>query len=142
MIVRGDLVASAVCIFIGITFSTLPHWLWWPRLGAPIYIADHDDLLYLSFTGQAYFNHPLSLGDPACTAGGRSLFPWIQFIPGIALARVLGLGPLGVDLIWRIWAGLSIALGFYAVIRYFLPRPAWAAVVTIVLLADIGIFTV
>jgi hypothetical protein len=136
---RGDLIAAALCILVGIALSILPHLLWWPRLGAPIWIADLDDLMYLTFASQAYENHPAYLGNPNHVSGVPSMYPWLQFVPGILVAKALGLGPLGINFVWRVWAGFSIALGWFLLLRHYVGRPWVAAGLTIFLLADIGL---
>src|SRR5262249_53039300 len=72
---RAQALPPAVCVAAGLLLATLPHLLWWSRLGEPVYIADFDEMLYLAYSGQAYFNHPTTLGDPTFVAGGRSIFP-------------------------------------------------------------------
>jgi glycosyltransferase involved in cell wall biosynthesis len=138
---RRDGLAVALCVLLGVTLSILPHLLWWPQLGAPIWIADNDDLLYLSYAAQAYDNHPARLTDPILPAGGRAMYPWLQFVPGVLIARAFDLGPMTVSLIWRLWAGVSIALAWYLVIRHHVPGAFWTAVVVAALLADCGLLT-
>src|SRR4051794_34529534 len=76
--------ALAICIGVGVLLSTLPHLLWWPRLGAPVWIADHDELdLYLATAARAYREHPTALSDPVLAAGGATIYPWLQMVPGI-----------------------------------------------------------
>jgi hypothetical protein len=135
---RGDLVALAACAGFGWLLAFLPHLIWWSRLGEPVYFADSDDVEYMSVSAQAYFNHPTWLGDPTIAASDRSMYPASQFVPAVVLTRVLGLTPLGVDQIWRSWAGLSLGIGFYLVVRLLVTRPRNAAAVAAVLLADVG----
>src|SRR5262249_52748018 len=137
----GECLAAGVCTLIGVSLAVLPHLLWWPELGTPVWIADNDDLLYLSYAGQAYDNHPAKLGDPILVTGGTGMYPWLQLGPGVLLGKAFGLGPMAVSLIWRAWAGLSIALAWYLVIRAYVSGPFWAAVVVAGLLADIGLLT-
>ena len=112
---------------LGLLISILPHLLWWPRLGAPIYTADYDEFgMYLPIAAQAYANHPTYLGDPTRTEPTPSMYPGAQFVPAILAARALGLGPMGISLIWRAWAGLSIGLAWFLVVRHFVGRP-WAS---------------
>src|SRR5262249_27467512 len=125
---RADGPAAVVVVLLALGLSLLPTLLWWARIGQLGYLADGDELLYLSYSSQAYFNHPTSLTDPTLPSGGISSLPASQFIPAVLAARGLGLGPLGVDLIWRAWAGLSIGLGFYLLVRQFVARPWIAAV--------------
>ncbi len=136
-----DFWAGTVCVFVGLFMALMPHLLWWGKLGEPVYLADHDDLLYLSISGQAYHNHPWTLGDPTRVTGGVTTYPALQFVPGIVLAHALALGPLAVDIFWRAWTGFSMALGSYLVIRHFLRRPPPAALLTIFFLVDTGIFS-
>jgi glycosyltransferase involved in cell wall biosynthesis len=138
---RRDIAALAVCVFVGVSLSILPHVLWWPWLGAPVWIADNDDLLYLSYAAQAYDNHPARLADPVLARGGAAMYPWLQFVPGLLLARALHVGPMAIDLIWRAWAGVSIALAWYLVIRWYMKSPLWSAVAVVGMLADTGLLT-
>ena len=139
---RSDLAAAAACMALGLFISTLPHLLWWPRLGAPIYAADYDEFgLYLPIAAQAYANHPTYLGDPTRTEPTPSMYPWAQFVPAILGARALGLGPMGVSLIWRAWAGLSIGLAWFLVVRHFVRRPWVSAAIAGVLACDVGVFS-
>jgi hypothetical protein len=135
---RHDLVAAGLCIALGALLATLPHLLWWPRLGEPVWLADNDDLLYLSFAGQSYDNHPWYLADPLRASGGTTIYPWLQLSPAVLLARALGVPPLSINVLWRLWAGVSIAIGWYVVLRQFVARPVIAAGLTAVLLGDVG----
>jgi hypothetical protein len=140
---RGrDLDALAFCCAVGVLLATLPHLLWWPTLGAPVWIADYDDLgVYLTLGGHAYQSHPWTLDDPILVEGGASIYPWLQMVPGVLVARLLGLGPLGVNLVWRAWAGLSIGAGWYLLLRLHVRRPEVAAALAAFLLGDIGLLT-
>ncbi|MBX6312332.1 MAG: hypothetical protein IRY99_05345 [Isosphaeraceae bacterium] len=138
-----ELAAACVCIFVSVLLFLLPHLLWWPRLGAPIWIADHDELgAYLAIGSKAYFNHPTSLSDPVrADDGGLCAYSWLQLVPGIALARALGLGPMGIGLVWRAWSGIFTGLGLYLVSRQYVKRPWIAAALGCLLIADIGLIT-
>ncbi|MBX6314799.1 MAG: hypothetical protein IRY99_18060 [Isosphaeraceae bacterium] len=136
---RRVFAAAATCAVVGVLLSALPDLLWWPRLGIPFWSwADRDDLFYLAAAAQAYDNHPLRLADPAVVAGGHNIYPWLQLGPGVLVAKVLGLGPLGIHIIWAVWAGLSISLGLFLVINHYLQQPWITAGLTILLLADHG----
>ncbi len=134
-----DVLAALFCAFYGLTLILLPHLLWWPKLGEPTYIADHDDLLYLSITSQAYFNHPTYLSDPALVEGGKTHFPDFQFVPAILIAKALNLGPTGIDLVLRIAGGMGLGLGFYFLIRQRVLAPWLAAAFTVFMISDVGI---
>src|SRR5438105_2621594 len=72
---RQDLLAVLLCTVTGGLLSVLPHLLWWHRVGAPVWIADNDELLYLSYAGRAYRSHPFHLEDPVPAGGGSSIYP-------------------------------------------------------------------
>ncbi|HEV3167954.1 MAG TPA: hypothetical protein VGZ22_28390 [Isosphaeraceae bacterium] len=135
---RSDFAAAALCVVVGVVLSILPHLIWWARAGSPVWFADLDDLLYLSVASQAYFNHPLSLSDPTLDTGGATIYSWWQLGPAILVARMLALGPATINLTWRIWAGLSIGLSWYLVMRFYVGRPWVAAALACLMLADIG----
>ena len=60
--------------------SVLPHLVWWPTLGEPVWIADHDELFYLAVGAQSYFNHPTYPSDPVRVAGPLRV-PTVQIHP-------------------------------------------------------------
>lgn len=136
---RTDLIGGAVGVIVGILLSVLPHLLWWKALGGPVWIADHDDLLYAAYSSQAYYNHPFYLADPSQITGGTSGYPWLQFIPAVLLTKGLGGGAININLIWRIWAGASIALGWFLLGRHYLKDSRAATALTVVLLSDTGL---
>jgi hypothetical protein len=131
--------APAACILFGLLISIMPHLLWWPSLGSPVWIADNDELLYLSHAGQAYFNHPLHISDPIFVSDRPTVYPWLQLAPGIAIAKLFAFGPLAISLIWRAWAGVTIALGWYLLAKFYIRRPWLAFALSAVLLADVGL---
>ena len=51
------------------------------------------------------------------------------------------MGPLGIDVCWRIFAGLSLGATWYFLIRQFVARPWVATCLVLVLLADIGLLS-
>ena len=139
---RADIAAAAVCTGFGLLMAVLPHLVWWPKLGAPIYAADYDEFgLYLPIAAQAYDNHPTYLGDPTRATPAPSMYPWSQFVPAILGAKALGLGPMGVSLIWRVWTGLSLGLAWFLVVRHFVGRPWASAAIACAMAADVGVFS-
>ena len=128
------------CLLFGLLMATLPHWIRpQPGQGAG-WIASGDELgCYLSVGAQAYHNHPWRLTDPVLADGGDSIYPALQLVPGIWIAKIFGLGPMGVTLGWRIWAGLMLPTGFYLLLRRFVALPWAAAALTALLLADHGL---
>ncbi len=136
---RADILAVGACVLLGLLISLMPHLVWQLHSGSPVWIADNDELLYLSYGSQSYFNHPGSLSDPALTQHGPGMYPWLLMVPGVLTARLLGISPLGISLIWRTWAGISIAVGWYLLARFYVKKPWVAAALSVVLLADIGV---
>jgi hypothetical protein len=135
---RADCRALAVCALVGLVLALLPHCYWWPRIGQPYWINDSDEVLYLSVAARAYHDHPTYLSDPVRASYAPTLYPWLQYVPAIVTARLLGWGPLGISLVWRIWAGLTIPTAFYLVLRHYLRRPIPACALAVFLTADVG----
>jgi hypothetical protein len=126
---------------VGLAMALLPSLIWWPRLGEPLCIDNHDEMFYLAAGSQAYFNHPTYLSDPALAAGGASLYRQLPLLPGVIIARAFGLGPMGMDLVWRILGGASISLGWYLLARHYIRRPWVALGVAAILLTDLGVMS-
>lgn len=132
---RAEWLALAACLLVGLAVALLPHLLWWRATGSADWIMNEDELVaYLPLGAHSYHNHPWRTGDPTLPSGGRTLFPWIQVIPGVALARGLDLGPAGIALAWRILAGLLVPAGLFWVGRSVAPPWAAAGVASLVML--------
>lgn len=137
---RSDRFAAPMaCVLFGVLISVMPHLVWLLRSGSPVWIADNDEFLYLSYASQAYFNHPASLSDPVLSSHAPTMYPWLQLAPGILPATLLQLGPMAISVIWRAWAGVSIALGWYLLVKFHVKKPWSAAAISAVLLADVGV---
>jgi hypothetical protein len=102
--VRRDLVGSGFCSLVGVFLCALPHGIWLFILDEPVWAADQDELYYLGVAGQAFFDHPLWLGDPTRHVG-PSLYQGLPLLPGVWIARLLRLGPQLISLAWRCWGG-------------------------------------
>lgn len=124
----------------GVLLAVLPHLLRLAKTGDPTWLSDVDELVpYGQQVSFAYHQHPWRMGDPALERGGATVFPWIQFGPYLLGARALGSGSLGTFILMRIWAGASIALGLYLLLRGI--RPGWlAAGLAILLVSDQGLY--
>ena len=130
-----------VCVLLGILFAVLPYLLWWNSLNGPYFIADYDETFYLAIAGQAYHNHPWSISDPATTEPQPSHYPVLQFAPAVVLAKTLHLGPQGVSVLWRIWAGFSMGVCFYLIYRANTRSVLLATSLTLLTFADIRVFS-
>lgn len=119
-------------------FSLLPHLAQYLESGDPAYFADSDDTqLYLTYAAYAYHNDVWKLRDPI-TANGPTFTPAIQLLPGAIVAKALGLGPGWIPVLWRLWAGVSVTLTLFFLLR-FLVRDDWlAAFATMLALTDAG----
>lgn len=135
---RLDAVAWLICAAVALFVFTLPDQIWWNRTGALSWVCDYDDVLYLAVASQAYFNHPLYLADPARAVNGPALYSWIPCVPGVMLARLFGLGPIGIALVWRVLAAVSIASGWYLLVRRGAGSALIAGAVVLLLIADTG----
>ena len=71
--------------------------------------------------------------------GGVSRLSLVPILPGEMIAKLLHLGPFAINPIWRIWGGMTIALGSYLVIGHYVKRPWINAALAILLLSDSGL---
>jgi len=138
---RGEILPITACIIVGLAMALLPAIIQWFKLGYMIWIGNGDELFMLALRSQAYFNHPAYLSDPVLASAGVSLFRQLPLLPGVWMAWVLGLGPLGIDVCWRILGGFSLAVTWYLLIRQSVPRPWIAAALAIVMLVDVGLLS-
>jgi hypothetical protein len=119
--------------------ALLPALIQWFKLGYMIWIGNGDELFMLALGSQAYFNHPAYLSDPVFVSGGTSLFRQIPLLPGVWMAWMLDSGPGGIDVCWRIIAGVSVALTWYLLTRQTGANRWTATVVSSILLCDCGL---
>ena len=136
---RVDLIVAAAVGLSGLLFCVLPHRISWARTGDPAWVADLDEVLYLSVASQSYFNHPWSLADPSRAGPAPGAYSRLMMTPGVVLARAFRLGPMAISIFWRAWAGLTIGLGAYAFFRADRRAPVVAAALTLALLGDLGL---
>jgi hypothetical protein len=134
-----DLFAALLCVVVGLALAILPHVIWWQKSGDPNWIADDDEVLYLTIASQSYFEHPSYISDPSSSESKPTYYPWLQFVPAVLIAKGLGLGPLGIAVVWRVWAGVSLPLGWYLLLRQHIRNKVLVVGLTIFLLADSGL---
>ena len=135
----NDWLAAIACIAAGVLIATLPHFIAWTRIGRPYYVASPDDRFYLAIASQAFFNHPFTIADPIFVGKQPTVFRPTQFLPGVWAAKFLGLDPLGIGLMCRVFAGSTIGLGWYLLFRQWLRGPWVAAPLSLMLLGDTGL---
>ncbi|HEX5269552.1 MAG TPA: hypothetical protein VFW33_03645, partial [Gemmataceae bacterium] len=137
---RADCLAGGAATLLGLLLSALPHLVAWQRTGRPEWFADHDDFaVYMLLGSRAYHDHPTYLTDPVCRGERESAYSSLQSAPGVCLARLLGLGPLTVNLTWRALSGIGAGLLWYALLRVYVARPVAAAALAALLLSDAGV---
>src|SRR5260370_37318504 len=135
---KAWVLAPLACALCGLLISVTPHLVSWAHTGSAVWIADDDEPGYLSYASQAYFNHPFYLSDPVFASGRKTIYPWLQLVPGVLAAKFFGLGPFGISLVWRTWAGISIGIGWY-LLASDCTRSRWiASAVALLMLADAG----
>lgn len=138
-----EILAALVCALVTMTLAVAPHFASLVKLGTLEYIADGDDVYYLSVSRIPYRGE-LTLRDPFCGPWEKrpTLYSWLQFVPAAILARALDTGPILVALVWRTVGGALTGLAVYALLRRCLagmrhPVP-WALAATLVCVADAG----
>ena len=136
---RISLGPAILVVAVGILMSALPNGIAWWTIGYPVWLPDGDERFYLALASQAYFNHPTYLIDPVFATGGARLYSQLPMLPGEIIAKILHLGPLGINPVWRVWAGVSIALGWYLVVGHYVKRPWITAGLVTLLLSDRGL---
>ncbi len=136
---RTDIAMVALCILVGVFLSILPHLLIWHRIGEPVFLQDHDNLdQHVVIGAQAYNGHLTHITDPFDDQSSM-YFSALEFLPGVWIAKLFGLGPLGVNLVWRIFAGITIPLGFYLVIRTYVRNPYLVMGFVLLIIGDSGL---
>lgn len=132
------ILAATAAASVGLIFSLLPYALWFHSTGSVAYIADKDNQYYLQLASQAYFSGGFRLTD-VTVPGAVTIYQGAQFVPAVALVRILGLPVLDVNLLWRIWAGLAIPLLLFCLFFHWLRSPWASAFCAILMLVDCGI---
>jgi hypothetical protein len=131
--------AALVCAAAGVSIATLPHFLAWATTGRPDYVSTSDERYYLAVASQAYFNHPGKLADPVFAGEAPNLYRALSILPGVWAAKLLGLGPLGISLMWRLLGGATIGLAWFVLFHNRFRRPWVAAALSVILLSDPGL---
>ncbi len=68
--------------------------------------------------------------------GGAILYPWLQYVPAVYLARALGLNVFSIAIIWTVFASVAMAATLYSLFWYFLRWRWLSAGLAITFLAD------
>ena len=126
---------AALC---GLLMSILPYAAWYGVAHSSLWIADADEIQYTIIASHAYHWHPLYLSDPTFVHGGQSLYSWLQLVPGELVCKAFGLRPIRFGLVLRIFGGLAIGFGWYALVWQHTRRPWIALVGAVFPLTDCG----
>ncbi|HEY8280323.1 MAG TPA: hypothetical protein VIH99_11910 [Bdellovibrionota bacterium] len=125
---------------LGVLISAYPHFHARVTTGSFAWIADQDEAgLYLPIASQSYWNHPQRVADPLFTEIKPANYPWMQFAPFSAVARLLSLPPTHISLLWRLFAGASLGLAWLFALRIFLGGSPLAFPLALLLLVDSGL---
>ena len=135
----NDWLAAIACVAAGVSLAALPHFLAWARTGRLDYVSSTDEWYYLAVGSQAYFNHPGNLADPVMIGEAPNIYRPLTILPGVWAAKLFGLDPLGISLLWRLLGGTMIGLAWYVLFRHWIARPGIAALLSIILLSDTGL---
>ena len=134
-----DWLGALACVVAGILIAALPHFIAWTKTGQPDYVLDADDRFYLAPALARISITPASLAILPRLGKAQSPIARCPSYPGIWAAKVLGLGPLGVGLMWRVLAGATVGLGWYLLFRLKVTRPSVAVSLSLILLCDTGL---
>jgi hypothetical protein len=122
------------CLVAGFALSFMPIVI--ARLQTGMWVLLQREVeYYLQIAGQAYYNYPLYIRDPA-VPGGVCFYTWLLFVPPVCLARAFGLSLFSVALIWMVFGCVGVSAGLYFVFWQFLRRPWIAAGLTIFCLSN------
>ena len=131
--------AALVSVTAGVSIAALPHFLAWAKTGTPEFISTVDETYYLAVASQSYFNHVDKLSDPVFAGETVNVYRLLPFLPGVWAAKLFELGPLGINLMWRILAGALTGLAWYVLFRQRIAHPWVAASLAAILLSDPGL---
>lgn len=107
----------AALVLGGILLATLPHLISWWTTGDPAYFADGDELLYLAWSRGVVLDGEVRIADAIHAESGPMMHPWLLFVPPGWIGHMFGVGTTGLGIVWRVLAGLGLALGLYLALR-------------------------
>ncbi len=140
---KPDIIAIVLCSLIGVVLAILPHLAVFFQHGTFEYLADGDDVVYLSIAKAPYYGEWL-LRDPFTRPSDAipTLYSWVQFVPIAKLASLLGIPLILAPLLWRILGGAFLGLSLYILFRLLFDNTKCstfgAFVCTIICLCDGG----
>jgi hypothetical protein len=133
----GSVAPFAVCMFAGFVLACTPIAAWRIQTGDWVCLNDGYTPYYLRLASQAYYGHSIFLNDIVVPEGVTG-YPWLTFVPFAELARVLGVGPFAVNIIWILFTAVALSTTLYLLFRRFLQHNWTAAACTVLCLSDYG----
>ncbi len=133
----GRLAPFLLSLAAGFALALTPALVWRLRTGSWVCLNESYSVFYLRFAADAYRSHPWYIADPAAP-DGATFYPWLQFVPAVLTARMLGLRIFSITLIWSVLAAAGLSASLYLLFRRYLGRPWAAAGCTVLCLADYG----
>ena len=115
---KKDILACILCSILGLIIALLPHIVVFLKYGSLEYLADGDDVLYLSIFKAPYYGEWL-LRDPFSSYSTKivTLYSWLQFVPLSKLASSLGIPLILIPLLLRSIGGITISISLYVLFR-------------------------
>lgn len=135
---RFPIAVACLAALCGLVMSTLPYVAWYRVAHSSVWVADADEIQYTLIASYASYWHPMHLSDPTFVNGGQSVYSWLQLVPGELVFKALQLRPIRFGLVLRIFGGLAVGFGWYALIWQHVRRPWVALVGAVFLLTDSG----
>lgn len=142
---KDEILRISILLLGGALFSILPHLLAYLKQGSFLWIADNDDLFYLSLVSKSLFNNSYSILDPSSSSlAPLSYYTWFLVGPIIIIGKLFHLEAAGIGLVWRIWGGVSMTLLHYflfrALFRSF--KSKWLSFsATLFIMVDMGLMS-
>jgi hypothetical protein len=141
---RKDITACIICCILGVAIAVLPHIVVFIKHGTLEYLADGDDVLYLSITKAPYYGE-WSLRDPFARYSDKipTLYSWLQFVPLSRLVSLLGIPLILFPIVLRSIGGIMISISLYVLFRLIFSRSSkavfFATLCTLICLFDGGL---
>jgi len=140
---KKDTFSVFLCTLMGIFLAVLPHLAVFLHSGTFGYLADGDDVVYLSIAKAPYYGE-WALRDPFTKAsdGIPTLYSWLQFIPISKLASWMGIPLIFAPVLWRVLGGVFLGISLYILFRLLFQNcknpTFWAFTSTVICLSDGG----
>jgi hypothetical protein len=126
---------AALC---GLLMSTLGYFEWYRIAHSSVWISDVDEILVTQIASYASYWHPMYLSDPVFVKSSPSIYSWLQLVPGELFCKAFHLQPIRFGLVLRIYGGLAVGFGWFALIWQHIRRSWIALLGAIFILTDSG----